>query len=149
MDIESLYEFAGKPLPDTISKAKADKVGTCPHDKSSGGDSVRNCNQLNIKDNKGLSPASPLVPSVLTNPVNLHRARVGGGEINLCAESREKGISLLSKAASETNHPLSDLLDWYADDLGIISELPLDTVTAYVRDYISNIKQYQLNRREK
>lgn len=146
MDIESLYELAEKPLLGTISKAK---VGTCSHDKSSGGNSVRNSNSLNIEENKGLFPDVPVVPSVLTNPVNLHRAHVGGGEINLCAESREKGISLLSKAASEINHPLNDLLDWYADDLGIISELSLDAVKAYVRDYISNINHYQVNHNEK
>ena len=143
MDIESLYELAGKSLPDAISKAKAVKVGTCPHDKSSGGDSVCGSNSLNIKDNKGLSPLSPLVPSVLTNPVNLHRARVGCGDINLCAESRKKGISLLSKAASEVNHPLDDLLNWCGVDLDIISELSLDELMVFVNDYVSRCGRYK------
>ncbi len=144
MDIKSLYELAEKPLPDTVSQEKADNVGTCSHDKSSVGNSVCNGNLLNIGENKGLFPDVPLVPSVLTNPVNLHRAHVGGGEINSCAEIREKGINLLKKAASEVNHPLDDLLIWYVDDLDAIGESSLDAVTAYVRDYVSNIDRYRL-----
>lgn len=143
MDIERLYELAEKSLPDTILKADTDKVGTCPHHKSRGGDRVFDCNHLNIKEIKGLSPVSPLVPSVLTNPVNLNRARVGGGEISSCAEIREKGIGLLSKAASEVNHPLDDLLDWYAIDLDIISELPLYTVRVFVNDYVIRREWYR------
>ena len=142
MDIKSLYDLSEKPLPDDLKPNKEGKLGTCPHENAGSGDSVCESNLLNVNDKNELSPTSPIVPRVLTNPVNSDRTRDGGGEIYPCAENREKGIGLLRNAANEMNHPLNDLMDWFVDDLDDFGCLPVEQVKWIVRDYIVNRERY-------
>ncbi len=41
------------------------------------------------------------------------------------------------------NHPLNDLLDWYADDLNIIGGLPVEQLGWCIRDYVANRERYR------
>jgi len=143
MDIESLYVLADKDLPATFVKVEAAKAGTCSRVVNSNGNIGITSNSLNIKYNNKLFPLVPVVPTVLLNPLKLLGARVGGGGKYSCDENEARGFVLLSKASSENNHPLDDLMDWYSFDMDIIGNMTPDSVSLYISDYISNIDYYR------
>lgn len=143
MDIESLYALADKALPATFVKVEAAKAGTCSRVVNSNGNIATTSNLLNVKNNNKLFPLVPVVPTVLINPLKLLDARVGGGGQFSCADNEAEAFALLSKASSENNHPLADLLDWYSFDMDIIGNMTRDSVSQYISDYISNIHYYR------